>query len=143
MCIHRGTGVPQGGNEIGPAAGDQDEVAAADQKIGLYSVIELIRQKDFREMSWEEIAGRQAGHGYALKWRVGQRRTRRYQPRPARPAPICGRVVRDNLRHGGELLTLALPLDCVLRPATAGGVVRHQRLDGAHTRACCCTSSMR
>lgn len=70
-----------------------------------YSALEILRQKDFAEMSWEEIqAARQAMA--ELDWKLGLRRTRRLRPGPKGRLNMR-RMIRDNLRHGGEPIHLA------------------------------------
>lgn len=69
-----------------------------------YSSSEILRQKDFDELSWsesEEVARllREA------PWRIAERRTRRL--RPARSGPIdLRRTVRRAVPSGGELVSL-------------------------------------
>jgi uncharacterized protein with von Willebrand factor type A (vWA) domain len=70
-----------------------------------YSAQELLRRRDFSEMSWEEEQQirrllRQA------PWRVAQRRTRRLEP-ARRGALNMRRTLRRAAREGGEPLRLA------------------------------------
>jgi uncharacterized protein len=96
----------QGFGEIGPDDQDgSDDDRKPSNKVGIYSAVEILRQKDFREMSWEEIQASKYAMAH-LKWRLGKRRTRRYCK------GRCGRLnlrrlVRDNLAYGGEILQLS------------------------------------
>jgi uncharacterized protein len=70
-----------------------------------YSASELLRHRDFREMTWEETLQvrrllRQA------PWRVAERRTRRRRSE-RRGAVDLRRTMRVAARHGGEALRLA------------------------------------
>ena len=56
----------------------QGEPALAVQ-IARYSPLEILRQKDFGEMSWEEIQAAKRALA-KLDWKLGERRTRRYHP---------------------------------------------------------------
>jgi uncharacterized protein with von Willebrand factor type A (vWA) domain len=99
--------VPGGEENQGqrPSQGDEDGEQAGGPQMMVYSPDEVLRQKDFGEMTWEEIqAAKQAMT--SLEWRLGERRTRRVR------ASYKGRIdlrrmIRDNLRHGGEPINLA------------------------------------
>ena len=71
-----------------------------------FSASELLRHKDFGAFSWEEV---QAAKRLMqqMQWRVGERRTRRRRPVRGGEYLDLRRVVRSNLRYGGELLSLA------------------------------------
>jgi uncharacterized protein with von Willebrand factor type A (vWA) domain len=65
-----------------------------------YSRHEVSRTKDFAEFSVEEM--RQAQNLLmALRWTPGMRQTRRWAPRAGR-TPDLSRIVRTNMRYGGE-----------------------------------------
>ena len=113
-------------------AGDNQDEQAPITKIAYYSPIEVNRQKDFREMTWEEIQA--ARHAMAaMEWRIGMRRTRRYQ-RGRRGRLDLRRVMRDNLRYGGEVLTLAYrthalhPRPLVVLCDISGSMERYSRM---------------
>jgi len=91
----------------GGEAGEEDEQQAGSQPMMIYSPQEVLRLagKDFAEMSWEEIqAAKQAIAN--MDWKLGERRTRRVR-NSAKGRLHLRRVIRDNLRHGGEPLSLA------------------------------------
>lgn len=113
-------------------AGDTQDTEAPIAKIAYYSPIEVNRQKDFREMTWEEVqAARQAMA--AMEWRLGMRRTRRYR-RGRQGRLYLRRVMRDNLRYGGEVLTLAYrthvfhPRPLVVLCDISGSMERYSRM---------------
>ncbi len=113
------------------AGGAQDDQAPV-MKIAYYSPIEVNRQKDFREMTWEEV--RAARHAMnAMEWKLGTRRTRRYQ-RGRRGRLHLRRMMRDNLRYGGEVLALAYrtfalhPRPLVVLCDISGSMERYSRM---------------
>jgi uncharacterized protein with von Willebrand factor type A (vWA) domain len=71
-----------------------------------FSANELLRRKDFGAFTWEEVqeAKRMMQQ---MVWRVGERRTRRRRPVRGGEYLDLRRVVRSNLRYGGEFLSLA------------------------------------
>src|SRR5438132_4251928 len=70
-----------------------------------YSQAEILRRKDFASFTWEEV--QQAKRlMQQMRWRVGERRTRRRRPVNAGEFLDLRRIVRGHLRHGGELLSL-------------------------------------
>jgi hypothetical protein len=110
----------------------QDKPPAPVTKIAYYSPIEVNRQKDFREMTWDEVqAARRAMAG--MEWRLGMRRTRRFE-RSHRGRLHLRRVMRDNLRYGGEVLTLAYrrhavhPRPVVVLCDISGSMERYSRM---------------
>jgi uncharacterized protein with von Willebrand factor type A (vWA) domain len=76
------------------------------ERTGTYSREELLRRKDFEEFTWEEL---QAARELMarLRWRLGERQTRR--PRPARHGRALDlrHTLRRSLRSGGEPIELA------------------------------------
>jgi uncharacterized protein len=113
-------------------AGDNEETEAPITKIAYYSPTEVSHQKDFREMTWEEIQA--ARHAMAaMEWRLGTRRTRRYR-RFRRGRLHLRRVMRENLRYGGEVLTLAYrtfalhPRPLVVLCDISGSMERYSRM---------------
>jgi len=67
-----------------------------------YSNREVLRRKDFSELSAEELeAIEQLMH--ELSWKLGQRRTRRMRSGPGNLLDLR-RTLRRNLKYGGELL---------------------------------------
>jgi uncharacterized protein len=69
-----------------------------------YSSREVSRIKDFARCTEEELEQAKAMIA-AFKWDLGRRQTRRWAPGRGR-IPDLRRVVRSNLRYGGEPLTL-------------------------------------
>jgi uncharacterized protein with von Willebrand factor type A (vWA) domain len=113
-------------------SGDSQDDQTQITKIAYYSPIEVNRQKDFREMTWEEIqAARHAMN--TMEWKLGMRRTRRYQ-RGRRGRLHLRRMMRDNLRYGGEVLTLAYrtyalhPRPLVVLCDISGSMERYSRM---------------
>ena len=69
-----------------------------------FSPREVSRVKDFAEFSEDELERAKAMIA-TLRWDVGKRRTRRWRPGDGRALDLK-RIVRQNLRHGGEPLAL-------------------------------------
>jgi uncharacterized protein with von Willebrand factor type A (vWA) domain len=89
-----------GGDEILPIAAEP-VTATAPQT---YSGREALREKDFARFTEEELREARALIA-SLDWKLGLRRTRRWSPAPAGAVDIR-RVVRRNLRYGGEPVIL-------------------------------------
>ncbi|MQA29348.1 MAG: VWA domain-containing protein [Luteitalea sp.] len=81
---------------------DQAPAALPDMGVSAYSAHDVLRTKDFSEFSPDEIARAHRLMSGAA-WRLGARRTRRWEP-ARRGAPDLRRVLRRNLKHAGELL---------------------------------------
>jgi uncharacterized protein len=97
-----------------------------------YSASEMLRRKDFAEMTGAEIEAVKELMA-ALIWQLGERRTRR--KRPGRGQFIdLRRTVRQNLRYGGEILTWAQrepkykPRPLVIIADVSGSMERYTRL---------------
>lgn len=77
-----------------------------EERVLTYSDLEVLRQKDFSRLDAEEMA---AVRRMMLKteWRLEPRRTRRTVRSSRGDLLDLRRTVRQNLRHGGELLRLA------------------------------------
>lgn len=81
-----------------------DGDAGADQ-IAAYSAAEILRQKDFSGLRAEEIA--EVRRLIAeLRWHAATHKLRRTRRAAKGPHPDPRRALRENLSHGGELLTL-------------------------------------
>ncbi len=97
-----------------------------------YSENELLRRKDFSEMTGDELAAVKAMMA-ELVWRLGQRRTRRKRPGGGQFIDLR-RTVRKNLRYGGEILTWAerelkyKPRPLVVIADVSGSMERYTRL---------------
>ena len=70
-----------------------------------YSPFEVLRRKDFSQMTWEEIESAKAAIA-AMEWPISERPTRRMRSATSGHQVDLRRVVRDNLRYGGEPLRL-------------------------------------
>jgi uncharacterized protein with von Willebrand factor type A (vWA) domain len=70
-----------------------------------YSAIEMLRKKDFESFTWEEVqeAKRLMSE---MRWHLGLRRTHRKSPARRGSYPDMRRIVRRNLKYGGEILEL-------------------------------------
>jgi len=97
-----------------------------------YSPAEVLRHKDFAEMTGEELAEVErllAG----LAWRLGERRTRRWSGGRG-PRLDLRRSLRRSLRHGGEILDWerrrrrAKPRPLVVLADVSGSMERYTRL---------------
>jgi len=70
-----------------------------------YSAIEMLRKKDFESFTWEEVqeAKRLMSE---MHWNLGMRTTHRKTPSRRGSYPDMRRLVRRNLKYGGEILEL-------------------------------------
>ncbi|MCB8980402.1 MAG: VWA domain-containing protein [Ardenticatenaceae bacterium] len=91
---------PIGSNEADET--DDDEVQQIIEVTQTYSTRELLRQKDFGDLTQEEL---RAVKQFMAKmvWQLGLRRTRRQRPGQGRRLDLR-RSLRRNLRYGGELI---------------------------------------
>ena len=83
---------------------DDDSVSLIDMT-QTYSAREVLRQKDFAQFSGQEIAEARRMIS-ALRWDLGQRRTRRLVPGDGSGIDVR-RTLRRSLQYGGEMLDLA------------------------------------
>jgi uncharacterized protein with von Willebrand factor type A (vWA) domain len=113
-----------------PGAGKSGDVGVDPMMI--YSPQEVLREKDFCEMTWEEIQEAKRALS-SLEWKLGYRRTRRLRRGP-RGRLNLRRMARDNLRHGGEPISLAYrqrverPRSLVILCDTSGSMERYSRM---------------
>jgi uncharacterized protein len=70
-----------------------------------YSAREMLRRKDFSELSSEEIEAIRRMIA-ELTWQLGRRRTHRFEPGDGRLVDFR-RTLRGNFRYGGEVMTWA------------------------------------
>ena len=97
-----------------------------------YSAREVLRTKDFGELTQEELASVHLMMSEIL-WRVRERQTRRLRPGQGRLADLR-RTVRRNLKYGGELLDWARrepktrPRPLVIIADVSGSMERYTRL---------------
>lgn len=112
-----------------PAAGDQPPILQATLT---YSDREVLRHKDFGEMTDEELDAIKRLMA-ELVWQLGQRRTRRRRPGRGRLFDLR-RTVRRNLKYGGEVLEWARrepkfkPRPLVVIADVSGSMERYTRL---------------
>lgn len=69
-----------------------------------YSAEELLRKKDFEDLTWEETEQVRRLLEQA-PWRVAERRTRRLRPAPGGQVDLR-RTARESIRTSGEMVTL-------------------------------------
>lgn len=119
----------QAGNADQPPVTDQSPVI---QVTLTYSAREVLRHKDFGELTGEELEAIQRLMR-ELVWELGQRRTRRQQPGRGRLLDLR-RILRRNLRHGGEVFEWATlepkfkPRPLVIIADISGSMERYTRL---------------
>jgi uncharacterized protein with von Willebrand factor type A (vWA) domain len=118
--------------ELAPDASGEGSDSTLAKQIGAYSPLEVVRHKDFRDMTWEEIQAAKRAMAH-LDWKLGLRRTRRYHSGPGGRLNLR-RLVRDNLRFGGELLRLTYrmrvyhPRPLVVLCDISGSMERYSRM---------------
>lgn len=96
---------PRKKNESGADDNKQDEQEQEDVVILTYSATERLRQKDFADFSWEEVQTCKELLKN-LEWRIDERPTRRRRQAARGSQVDMRRIVRANMRYGGELLDL-------------------------------------
>lgn len=85
---------------------DEQEQEEGDPQGTAYSSIERLRKKDFEQFSWEEE--QEAKRLMAeMHWNVSLRSTRRKIPARHGSYPDMRRMLRRNLKQGGEIIELA------------------------------------
>ena len=108
MGEHRRSGAPQvetaASNDRDNASGHTPPIQWERTATLTHSPHELLRQKDFAELTEDEL-GEARILLSRLRWDLGLRRTRRWQP-GAGDALDLRRVVQANLRYGGEPVDL-------------------------------------
>ena len=115
-----------------PGGGEDEGQKARDVRLARYSPTEMLRHKDFGEMTWEEIQAAKRAMN-KLEWKLGDRRTRR-QALGRRGRLDLRRIIRDNLSKGGELLELAYrtrvyqPRPLVVLCDVSGSMERYSRM---------------
>ncbi|MBK9943939.1 MAG: VWA domain-containing protein [Kouleothrix sp.] len=95
---------PRGDDASG--AGEPPEPEEQIEIMLSYSAGEALRSKDFGTFSWEEVQACKALLS-TLEWRIEQRTTRRKRAQPRGHQIDMRRVLRQNLRYGGEPIELA------------------------------------
>jgi hypothetical protein len=111
---------------------DDPEVEVVDRR-QTWSAEEILRSKDFAAMTEEELAAVRRAL-LALRWRVGERRTRRLVGDPAGRRLDLRAVLRDAARHGGTPVRLhrrrnkVKPRPLVLLADVSGSMERYSRV---------------
>ncbi|MFN2445320.1 MAG: VWA domain-containing protein [Vicinamibacterales bacterium] len=86
-----------------PSSGSQHDPRLRPKRaLGAYSATDVLRTKDFSQLTLEELT-RARRLLSDVAWQLGTRRTRRSKP-ARRGTPDLRRVLRQNLKHGGELV---------------------------------------
>lgn len=97
-----------------------------------YSALEVLRRKDFAQLTGEELEAIQRLVA-RMAWQLGERRTRRRRPGQAQSFDLR-RTLRGNLRYGGEVLEWARrepklkPRPLVILADISGSMERYTRL---------------
>jgi uncharacterized protein with von Willebrand factor type A (vWA) domain len=110
----------------------RDDVQATHVVEGSYSASEVLRAKDFADLTDDELsdARRMVAD---LRWNPGERRTRRRTPARSR-TPDWRRLVRANVRFGGEPLAVPTtgrktkPRGLVVIADVSGSMERYARM---------------
>lgn len=119
--------------DVGKPGEDEEGEEKSERKgMMVYSPDEMLRTKDFAEMTWEEIQEAKRAIA-ALQWDLGERRTRRMRS-SSKGRINMRRLVRDNLRYGGEPVHLAhrrrvtQPRPLVILSDISGSMERYSRM---------------
>ena len=97
-----------------------------------YSAREVLRHKDFAELTGEEVDAIRRLMT-SLVWQLGERRTRRKRPGPGQLLDLR-RTLRRNMRYGGEVIEWAYrepkvkPRPLVILADISGSMERYTRL---------------
>ena len=130
QIVHRSADQPEEVAAPQPESGD--ELQQIIEVVQTYSDQEQLRQKDFSALSEEELASVRRFMS-ELVWRLGQKRARRFHPGRS-PRLDLRRVMRRNLRYGGELLELSTqrrkwkPRSLVIVADVSGSMQNYTRL---------------
>jgi len=122
---------PPPGESSGGESAARDEPPVVQVTL-TYSAREVLRRKDFSELTGEELAAIQ-NLVASLVWQFGERRTRRRRPGHGRLVDLR-RTVRKSLRYGGEVLEWARrepklkPRPLVILADVSGSMERYTRL---------------
>jgi uncharacterized protein with von Willebrand factor type A (vWA) domain len=94
------------GEDDAQGGGEKQEEEEKIEILLSYSAGETLRTKDFGSFTWEEVQACKALLK-ELAWRIEPRRTRRQRPTQRGRRIDMRRVLRRNLRYGGEPIELA------------------------------------
>ncbi|HWQ12494.1 MAG TPA: VWA domain-containing protein [Roseiflexaceae bacterium] len=100
--------LPRRRRDEGAGEGHEREREEQEEQVGLalqFSAAEHLRTKDFGAFSYEEVQACKALLR-TLEWRIQPRRTRRKRPAPRGRLLDMRRMLRHNLRYGGEPVEL-------------------------------------
>jgi uncharacterized protein with von Willebrand factor type A (vWA) domain len=86
-------------------AREQQDEDQSDPQGAAYSAMEILRKKDFESFTHEEVQEAKKLMS-EMRWHLGLRRTHRKRPARHGKYPDLRRMVRRNLKYGGELLEL-------------------------------------
>ncbi|MDQ4078874.1 MAG: VWA domain-containing protein [Chloroflexota bacterium] len=117
----------------GMVASSEDEEEERREERPSYSALEVLRRKDFAEMTWEEVEAAKAAMR-AMHWPIGERSTRRVRRASHGHQLDLRRVMRDNLRFGGEPFLLrwqkrkTRPRPLVVLCDISGSMERYSRM---------------
>ncbi len=118
--------------EAPPPGTVSNETPKLVEVVATYSPNEVLRHKDFSEMTSEEVASVKAMMTNVV-WQLGLRRTRRLKPGHGNLSDLR-RTLRKNLRYGGEILAWAQrelkrkPRSLVIIADISGSMERYTRL---------------
>ena len=94
--------------DVGGDEGQQDQQeapAARQDQVATFSASEVLRHKDFGDLSPQELSEVRRLI-VELRWRAATRKLRRTRRASSGPHMDPRRALRENLSHGGEILTL-------------------------------------
>lgn len=116
-----------------PMVAAKEEEEEREEDVPSYSATEVLREKDFAKMTWEEVQAAKVALT-KMAWKVSERRTRRSKLATAGRKMDLRRVTRDNLRYGGEPVVLrwrerkTKPRPIVLLCDISGSMERYSRM---------------
>ncbi len=111
---------------------EEDELSAQPNVLLAYSQDELLRHKDFDAYTPDEMQ-RARRLMQEIRWKIARRRTRRFEGSPVGRFLDLRRTIRQNLRNGGEVFSLAhrrlrtRPRSLVLICDISGSMDRYSR----------------
>ncbi len=113
--------------------GEDEEPDQTPRVMLAYSRDEILRHKDFDAYTAEELQ-RARRLMQEIRWRIARRRTRRFEANPLGRLLDLRRTIRQNLRNGGEVFSLAQrrqrtrPRPLVLICDISGSMDRYSRI---------------
>jgi uncharacterized protein with von Willebrand factor type A (vWA) domain len=122
----------QEGDEVDDDDGDEDDLSSQPNVLLAYSQDEILRHKDFEAYTPDETQ-RARRLMQQIRWNIARRRTRRFEGNPVGRFLDLRRTIRQNLRNGGEVFSLAhrrlrtRPRSLVLICDISGSMDRYSR----------------